>query len=100
MLSTNAVKDERCGAFESVELSSDGQISDHMPLCQHHYHIVYYILHWRQANQCAACQMHLRPQKNHRPCVQPKVIEKHLQDNTGFEGEIHTDDSLASDHTS
>jgi len=31
---------------------------------------------------------------NHRPCPKPDIIQLHLQERTGFEGEIHSQDGV------
>ena len=62
-------------AFQRTGLQCSSEvISTSTPLCKHHYHLVYSAL---QQRECATC---------------PKldVIQKHLKESTGFEGEIFT----------
>ena len=42
---------------------------------------------------CATCGVQLRG-NNHHPCPKLDVIRKHLKENTGFEGEIHSQDRV------
>ena len=60
------------------------------PLCKQHYHIVYDAL---QPRQCVTCGARLRG-GNHRSCPQPDIIQKHLSENIGFEGDIQAGDQV------
>ena len=64
------------------------------PLCKHHYHLVYNLLQPTQTN-CITCGISLRsatPSPSY--CPKPELIEKHLKDNTGFEGHIGAQDKV------
>jgi len=42
---------------------------------------------------CVTCGSQLK-QINYRPCPKPDIIQLHLQERTGFEGEIHSQDRV------
>ena len=67
------------------------------PLCKHHYHLVYNLLQPTQTN-CITCGISLRSATpSPRYCMaylKPELIEKHLIDNTGFEGHIGAQDKV------
>ena len=56
------------------------------PLCKTHYYYLYWSLQPLQTNYIT-CGTDLR-NKVSRTCPRPDVIESHLRDNTGFEGQI------------
>jgi len=59
-----------------------------VPLCKHHYHLVYNLLQPTQTN-CITCGIFLRhATPGPRLCLKSEVIEKDLKDKTGFEGHI------------
>ncbi len=60
------------------------------PLCKHHYHIVYNLLQPTQTH-CITCGVSLK-WSTPKYCTQPEVIEKHLNEHTGFEGSIGAHD--------
>ena len=53
---------------------------------------VYNALQSRQKS-CVTCGSQLKL-TNHRPCPKPDIIQLHLQERTGFEGEIHSQDRV------
>ena len=78
-------------AFESMGLKCSSEvIPTPTPLCKYHYHLTYNAL---QPRECATCGTRLRG-NNHRPCPKPDVIQEHLRERTGFEGEIHSQDRV------
>ena len=79
-------------ALESVKLQCRGQIQVPMPLCKHHYHLVYNLLQPTQTN-CRVCDICLKHTQS-RLCPQPDVIEAHLRDTVGFEGHITSADKV------
>ena len=92
-VSAVATSDELQNAFDSTGLKCASEvIPTPTPLCKHHYHVVYGELQSRQ-KRCVTCGSRLK-QSNHRPCPKPDVIQVHLQDMTGFEGEIHSHDRV------
>ena len=81
------------GALEiaGLQVSTD-TIPVPTPLCKHHYHLVYNLL--TQTN-CITCGISLRSATpSPRYCPKPELIEKHLKDNTGFEGNIGAQDKV------
>jgi hypothetical protein len=62
-------------------------------LCKHHYHAVYHSIEPTQRH-CVTCGTPLRRQSNTKVCPQPQLIQKHLQDNTGFEGTIRAQEKV------
>ena len=74
-------------AFESkgIEINTEC-IPTPTPLCKYHYYAVYNIQQPRYKH-CVTCGTRLG-KENHRPCPQPQTIQLHLQEQTGFEGEI------------
>lgn len=95
VIATSAVatSDELLHAFESTGLKCGSEIIPFpTPLCKSHYHLVYNALQSRQ-KRCATCGSHLK-QSNHRPCPKPDIIQLHLQEMTGFEGEINSHDRI------
>ena len=62
------------------------------PLHKHHYHIIYDAYQPRQT-RCVTCDMPLS-HTNARPCSQPKLIQKHLTENTDFECTINIEDKV------
>ena len=56
-----------------------------VPLCKHHYHLVYNRLEPRQEH-FVTCGTSLRKQINSKICPQPAIIEQHLRENADFEG--------------
>ena len=64
-----------------------------VPLCKHHYHLVYNRLEPRQEH-CVTCGTSLRKQINSKICPQPAIIEQHLRENADFEGKIKEGDRV------
>ena len=85
--------DEVQHAFYNIGLKCSSQaIPTPTPLCKYHYHLVYKELQSRQT-RCKTCGSQLK-QTNHRPCPKPEIIQQHLQEMTGFEGEIQSQDRV------
>ena len=64
-----------------------------VPLCKHHYHLVYSLMQPRQEH-CVTCGTSLRQDSNPKPCPQPALIEHYLKENTGYEGSIKEGDKV------
>ncbi len=62
------------------------------PLCTYHYHLLYNQLHPTQTN-CSTCGSSLK-HANPRPCPKPSVIQSHLTETAGFEGQINPGDKV------
>ena len=62
------------------------------PFCKHHYHMVYNEYKPTHTH-CKTCNTPLR-NSHPRNCPQPKVIEKHLQENAGFVDSIQPEDKV------
>ena len=81
-------------ALEAIGLQTLADIPVPTPLCKQHYHQVYNLLQPTQTN-CLNCGMSLRhASPSPRPCPNPVMIEKYLQDNTGFEGNVRAQDKV------
>ena len=88
-----ATSDEVQHAFDTTALKCGSEVIPiPTPLCKRHYHVVYDTLQSRQ-KRCVTCGTRLK-QSNHRPCPKPDIIQLHLQEMTGFEGEIHSQDRV------
>jgi len=88
-----ATSEEMQHAFDSTGLKcGNDPIPTPTPLCKNHYHLVYNALQSRQ-KCCVTCGSQLKL-TNHRPCPKPDIIQLHLQERTGFEGEIHSQDRV------
>ena len=59
------------------------------PLCKQHYQLVYDALQVRQHTYGT----HLGAD-NHRSCPQPDIVHKHLNERTGFLGDIQVQDQV------
>ena len=62
------------------------------PFCKQHYHLVYN-LHRPTQTHCKTCSISLK-HSSPTPCPQPKVIEQHLRDNSGFDDTIQPEDKV------
>ena len=62
-------------------------------LYNHHYHLLYNKLQPTQT-QCVTCGIFLKYTMP-RQCPQPTLIQEHLKDNAGFEGQIHAQDKVS-----
>ena len=90
-----ATSEHMQAALEQAGLqSSSDSIPVPTPLCKHHYHSIYNLLQPTQTN-CITCGVSLRwAASSSRCCPNPEVIEKHLQENTGFDGHIGPQDKV------
>ena len=80
-------------ALQSMGLQgSSDEIPVPIPLYQHHYDMLYDVVHCVQ-RQCATCGTWLR-YATHRSCTQPAIIMKYLKEHTGFEGELRPHDRV------
>ena len=79
-------------AFDTCNLQSLDPIPTPTPLCKHHYHTVYNLMHPTQTH-CVMCGLSLR-HTTPKLCTQTQIIELHLKENTGFEGAIKEGDKV------
>ena len=80
--------------FNSVGLKcSYPSVPVPVPLCTHHYHLLYNLMQPRQEH-CVTCGASLRRQTNPKACPQPALIERHLKETVGFEGAIRESDKV------
>ena len=86
VVTTVASTEELLHVFSKRGFTCNGAIRIPTALCKTHYHIVYDDIQ-SHAKSCATCGIRLKP-GNHRPCQQPEIIQAHLRENTGFQGEI------------
>ena len=63
------------------------------PLCTHHYHTLYKLIHPQPNGHCTTCETSLRHIKS-RPCPNPSLIETHLWETTSFRGHISPTDRV------
>ena len=63
------------------------------PLCKHHYRLVYHHIEPTQIH-CVTCGTSLRRDSNPKLCPEPKIIQQHLSQHTGFEGVIAEGDKV------
>ena len=81
----------------SETLETAGLTCDHhncpLPLCTHHYHMVYKLLKPTASNNCSLCGMSLKNTMAKR-CPNPRVIEHHLHDHSEFDGHIDESDKI------
>ena len=79
--------------FEDTGLQTEGDtIPFPTPLCNHHYYMVYNALQPQQTN-CPTCGISLKHIKS-RPCPNVELIEKHLRDSAGFDGNLRSGDKV------
>ena len=64
-----------------------------LPLCTHHYHMVYKLLKPTASNNCSLCGLSLKNTMAKR-CPNPGVIEHHLHDHSEFDGHIDENDRI------
>ena len=63
-----------------------------VPLCKHHYHLLYNTLHLNQKQtRCYTCQATLRNGSRICTCPDAKPIQQYIADKTGFDGTIPDD---------
>ena len=62
------------------------------PLCKHHYHLIYNLVQPTQTH-CVTCGTSLK-HSSPKVCPQPKVVEKHLRENTDYDGHINDHDKV------
>ncbi len=86
-------RDELQSTLETTGLKcSISEIPTPTPLCQRHYHLVYKSVQCHQTH-CVTCSTSLK-HSNPKSCPQPAVIEKYLQENTGYDGHITDHDKV------
>ncbi len=74
-------------ALAETGLNAADNINNPIPLCKHHYFMLYHYSSPTQTN-CVSCKVSLK-RINARSCPNPSEIEQHLRDKTGFEGNIN-----------
>jgi hypothetical protein len=80
-------------ALETVGLECFApEIPTPTPLCKHHYHLIYNLVQPTQTH-CVTCGTSLK-HSSPKVCPQPEVVEKHLRENTDFDGHINDHDKV------
>ena len=88
-----ASSEEIQSALETVGLKCfTPEIPTPTPLCKHHYHLIYNLVQPTQTH-CVTCGTSLK-HSSPKVCPQPEVIEKHLRDNTDYDGHINNHDKV------
>ena len=83
-----------CDSFKTAGLKcSSHNFLTPLPLCKHHYHTVYKIAKPTIAN-CSLCGLSLKHTAA-KYCPNPKAVEHHLRENSGFDGHISETDKFA-----
>ena len=72
--------------FEDKCLETEGNVPVPIPLCLHHYYMVYNIIQPQQTH-CPTCGISLKHVPT-RPCTNAELIGEHLRESAGFEGNL------------
>ena len=82
-----------CESFKTAGLKcSSLNFPTPLPLCKHHYHTVYKIAKPTVAH-CSLCGLSLKHTAT-KYCPNPKAVEHHLRENSGFDGHISETDQI------
>jgi hypothetical protein len=80
------------GILFSANIKLESLNDSAMPLCSHHYHLIYNLQQPSQTH-CITCNMWLK-QKQCRLCPEPQIVEELLKERTDFSNNIRQTDKV------